>query len=119
MSADVGTIVNGALASFTGIAFGIIALATTIVHQIAARSHSPKIAIIEKDLEIAKGDIKEIQGQSANISAAATVATAVMPTIGKDIQQHQQQIIDIEKSIADLTAKLNQLQSILPANKPA
>jgi len=111
---DVGTIVNSAQQSIYAIMTAAVSLGLVIVKWVASRDHSPRLTVLESDLDTAKKDIDDLQSQSGNISAAAQIATTLFPQLQKDVIAGQAKMTQLENQLNQATVTINELQKLIP-----
>lgn len=98
------------VSAFTGLALAIIALITAAIKWIASRDHSPRLAVLESDLEQVNDIVKGIQSKSGDITAVI----AAIPQLQDYVNKNQEKITQLEQELIQAENAIKQLQVLVP-----
>lgn len=102
------------LTTYTALATSIVAVVGVGLKWLASRNHSPRLAVAETDIEHIKSILGEVTADKDKILKGVAVADVVVPQLSQAAAEHAKQITDMNVALADITAKVNLIGSVVP-----
>lgn len=107
------------LTTYSALATSIVALAGVGLKFAMSHSHNARLVALETKAEHYDEQIgtiiNDVNSNKDKIIKAVSVADVVAPQLGQAAADHSKQIADLNAAVADLTAKINLIQTVVPS----
>jgi hypothetical protein len=109
------------LTTYTALATSIIAVVGVALKFALSHSHGARLVALETKAEHFDEQIgtavNEVNANKDKIMKGVAVADVVVPQLSQAAADHAKQIADLNAAVADVTSKINLINSVIPQTK--